>query len=266
MASEELHEQLHKDFSLDGKGALIIGAEHPAGRVAAIVLAEAGARVMLASQDPGTDAQLKEVLKAVQEAGADKAELRVQDAGIRADLSAAMDLAVKRFGRLDILVNALDAPWYGPADTADDSAFDQVIDNNLRTVWMSCQEGARVMLRDGGGAIVNVNSIIAQRGVVNASLYCAAKAAVLNLTRAFAMEWARAGIRVNTLQAGWLDEPASPLSVDQEFRNNLLKYLPDNRPVKAEELAGALLYLVSPAAAFVTGESITVDGALMCRV
>jgi NAD(P)-dependent dehydrogenase (short-subunit alcohol dehydrogenase family) len=252
-------------FSLDGKGALVIGAEHPIGRAAAVTLAEAGARILVASREPGTDAQLKETAKAVQDAGA-KAVVRVQNAAIRADLSATVDLAAKEIGRLDIAVNALDAPWYGPADSADDSTFDRVFENNFKTVWMACQEEGRVMLRNGSGAIVNITSILAQRGVHNASLYCAAKAAVLNLTRALAIEWARGGIRVNALEAGWLDEPASPVLADEDFKKSLLKYLPENRLVAPKDLGGALLYLVSPVAGFVTGESIVVDGALMCRV
>jgi 2-deoxy-D-gluconate 3-dehydrogenase len=254
-----------KDFSLEGKGAVVIGAENPTGRAAAVALAEGGARVLLASQDPGTGAQLNDVAKAIAAAGA-KPEVREQNAAIRADLAATADLAVKKLGRLDILVNALDSPWYGPAEAADDSAFERVIENNLKTVWMACQEGGRVMLPRGGGAIVNITSVLAQRGVANASLYCAAKAAVLNLTRSLAMEWGRKGIRVNAIEAGWLDEPESPTRTDEDFKKNLLKYLPYNRLVKPEELAGALLYLVSPAAGFVTGESIVVDGGLMCRV
>jgi NAD(P)-dependent dehydrogenase (short-subunit alcohol dehydrogenase family) len=252
-------------FSLAGKGALVIGAEHPVGRAAAVTLAEAGAKIMLASREPGNDALLKETTKAVQAAGA-KPIVRVQNAAIRADLSATADLAASELGRLDILVNALDAPWYGPADSADDSAFDRVIEDNFKTVWMACQEGGRVMLRQGGGAIVNITSILGQRGVPNASLYCAAKAAVLNLTRALAIEWARSGIRVNAIETGWLDEEASPANANEDFKKNLLKYLPENRLVAPEDLSGALLYLVSPAAGFVTGESIIVDGALMCRV
>ena len=124
-----------------------------------------------------------------------------------------------------------------------------------------------MMLRQGGGVIVNITSVLAERGVPNAALYCAAKAAVLNLTRALALEWARKGIRVNAIEAGWLDDESSPAAnKDDEFSKTLLKYLPDNRLVKPEELGGALLYLVSPAAGFVTGESIAVDGALLRRV
>jgi NAD(P)-dependent dehydrogenase (short-subunit alcohol dehydrogenase family) len=253
------------DFSLQGKGALIVGAEHAVGRAAAVTLAEAGAKIVIASQEPGTDKQLKEVAKLVGAAGG-KAVVRVQSAALRADASATADLAAKELGGLHILVNALDTPAYGPAEAADDTAFDKIVESNLKTVWMSCQEGARVMLRAGGGVIVNITSVLAERGVPNAALYCAAKAAVLNLTRALALEWARKGIRLNAIQAGWLDDESSPAARDNEFSKTLLKYLPDNRLVKPEELGGALLYLVSPAAGFVTGESIAVDGALRARV
>lgn len=253
------------DFSLEGKSALVVGAEHAVGRAAAVALAEAGAKIVLASQEPGTDKQLKEVGKLVNAAGI-KPVIRVQSASMRADISATADFTAKQLGRLDILVNALDTPAYGPAEASDDTAFDKIMENNLKTVWMSCQEGARVMLRQSGGVIVNITSVLAERGVPNAALYCAAKAAVLNLTRALALEWARKGIRVNAIEAGWLDDESSAANKDNEFSKTLLKYLPDNRLVKPEELGGALLYLVSPAAGFVTGESIAVDGAVRARV
>jgi 2-deoxy-D-gluconate 3-dehydrogenase len=254
-----------KEFSLEGKAAVVIGAEHAVGRAAAAALAEAGAKILLASQEPGTEKQLKDAAKAIGASGA-KVSIRVQHAALRGDLSATAELAVKELGGLDILVNAIDAPFYAPADAADDSAFDKVIENNLKTVWMACQEGGRVMLRRGGGVIVNIISVLADRGVPNAALYCAAQAGVLNLTRALALEWARKGIRINAIKAGWLEEAKSAATNEDEFSKNLLKYLPDNQLIKPEELGGALLYLVSPAAAFVTGESIAVDGGLLCRV
>jgi NAD(P)-dependent dehydrogenase (short-subunit alcohol dehydrogenase family) len=253
------------DFSLEGKSALVVGAEHAVGRAAAVALAEAGAKIAIASQEPGTDKQLKEVAKLVSASGI-KAVVRVQDAATRADASATADFAAKELGGLHIVVNALDTPAFGPAEAGDDTTFDKVMENNLKTVWMSCQEGARVMLRAGGGVIVNITSVLAERGVPSAALYCAAQAAVLNLTRALALEWARKGIRVNALEAGWLDDESSPAAMNNEFGKTLLKYLPDNRLVKPEELGGALLYLVSPAAGFVTGEAIAVDGALRARV
>lgn len=255
----------NNDFSLDGKAALVIGAERAVGRAAARTLAEAGANLVVASQQPGAEDRIDQAVRAVQAAGR-KAIGRVLNAASRADLGAAVDLAVRQLGGLDILVTALDRPCYGPAEAAGDALFDSVLESNFKTVWMACQEAGRAMLQRGGGAIVNLTSVLAQRGVPNAALYCAAKAAVLNLTRALALEWARRNIRVNAIEAGWLEEETSPAARDEEFRRTLLKYLPYNRLVKPEELGGALLYLVSPAAAFVTGESIVVDGGLLCRV
>jgi len=254
-----------KDFALNGKAALVIGAEHPIGRVAAVTLAEAGAKVLIASQDAGTENALKEVAKAI-EATESKVLIRVQRAALRADLSATVDLAVTKLGSLDILVTALDTPFYGPAETADDSTFDRVFENNFKTTWMAFQEAGRVMLQRGGGVIVNINSVFAGRGVPNATLYCAAKGAVRNLVRALALEWARRGIRINLLECGWTEEPGSAALEPGDFSERLIKYLPYRRLLKPEEIAGALLYLVSPAAGFVTGESIAVDGGLLCRV
>src|SRR5271154_2229157 len=254
-----------KDFALNDKAALVIGAEHPVGRVAAITLAEAGAKVLIASKNAGTENALKEVARTI-EAGGSKAIIQVQRAVLRADLSATVDLAVSQLGSLDILVTALDSPFYGPAESADDSTFDRVFEDNFKTAWMAFQEAGRVMLQNGGGVIVNINSVLAERGVPNATLYCAAKGAVRNLIRALALEWARRGIRLNMLECGWIAEKDSVALEPGDFSDKLLKYLPYRRLLKPEEIAGALLYLVSPAAGFVTGESIAVDGGLLCRV
>ncbi len=254
-----------KDFALNGKAALVIGAEHAVGRVAAVTLVEAGAQVMIASQDAGAESALGEVARAIEAAGS-KALIRVQRAALRADLSATFDLAVSKFGGLDILVTALDEPFYGPAEAAADAVFDRVLEQNFRNAWMAFQEAGRVMLPRGGGVIVNLNSVLAERGVPNATLYCAAKGAVRNLVRALSLEWARRGIRLNMLECGWTGEEGSVALEPGGFSDKLIKYLPYRRLLKPEEIAGALLYLVSPAAGFVTGESIAVDGGLLCRV
>jgi NAD(P)-dependent dehydrogenase (short-subunit alcohol dehydrogenase family) len=254
------------DFTLADKSALVIGAEHPAGRIAAAALAEAGARLMIASQEPGTAEPINETVRAAQAAGAKTAPItQIQNAAIRADIRSTIDKAVKRLGGLDVMVTALDAPYYAPAEAGDDAIFDRVMESNVKSVWVACQEGARAM-RQRGGSIVVVSSVLAERGVPGASLYCAAKGAVANLVRALALEWAREKIRINLLEAGWMAEEGNPATANDEFAATLLKYLPYKRLVKPEELAGALLYLASPASGFVTGEAIAIDGGLLCRV
>jgi NAD(P)-dependent dehydrogenase (short-subunit alcohol dehydrogenase family) len=254
------------DFTLTDKAALVLGAEHPAGRVAAAAMAEAGARLMVASQEPGTDEALQDTVKAVQAAGGKAPVVQVQDATIRADVRSTIDNAVKQLGGLDVMVSALDAPYLAPSEAADDAAFDRVIEGNLKSVWIACQESGRIMLQRGGGSIVVITSVLAERGVPGASLYCAAKGAVANLVRALSLEWARQNVRINLLEAGWMAEPGSPAMADDEFSKRLLRYLPYKRLVEPEELAGALLYLASPASNFVTGEAVAVDGGLLCRV
>jgi glucose 1-dehydrogenase len=175
-------------------------------------------------------------------------------------------LAVRELGGLDILVTALDKQFYGPINTADDSVFDRILEENFKSVWLACQEAGRVMLERSGGVIVNINNVMAERGVPNAALYCAAKGAVRNLIRSLALEWARRNIRINLLECGWLDTADSPAAQEGEFSERLIKYLPYRRLLKPDEIAGALLYLVSPAAGFVTGTSIAIDGGLLCRV
>jgi 2-deoxy-D-gluconate 3-dehydrogenase len=253
-------------FSLSGKRALVVGAEHLVGRTAAVTLVEAGARVLLASQEPGTDEALETTAKAVLAAGQPNPPVQMQSAALRADVAATVDLTVRELGGLDILVTALDQQFYGPIDIVDDSIFDRVLEENFKSVWLACQEAGRVMLQRGGGVIVNINNVMAERGVPNATLYCAAKGAVRNLIRALALEWARRKIRVNLLECGWLDTADSPATQEDEFSERLIKYLPYRRLLKPDEIAGALLYLVSPAAGFVTGTSVAIDGGLLCRV
>jgi 2-deoxy-D-gluconate 3-dehydrogenase len=254
-----------QEFSIEGKAALVIGAELPLGAAAAQTLAEAGANVVLASQEPGTGDELKELAKKIGGLGR-KAVVRIQSAVTRADLSASVDLTVKELGSLDIAINALDVPFFAPVEATDDIAFEKVIENNLKTVWMACQEAGRTMAQRGGGAVVNIVSIMAERGVPNASLYTAAQAAVLSLTRSLALEWARKGVRVNAIEMGWVEDERSPAVKDEKFGQSLIKYLPEQRLMKPQEMGGALLYLVSPAAAYVTGQSVAIDGGLLCRV
>jgi len=255
-----------KDFSLSGKRALGIGAEHPVGRTAAVALVEAGARVSLASQEPRTGEALNTTVNAVHAAGQRNPLVQIQDAALRADVRTSIGSTVKELGGLDILVTALDKQLYAPIESIDDSVFDRLLEQNFKSVWLACQEAGRVMLEQGGGVIVNINNVMAERGVPNATLYCAAKGAVRNLVRALALEWARRNIRINLLECGWLDTADSPATQEDEFSERLIKYLPYRRLLRPDEIAGALLYLASPAAGFVTGTSMAVDGGLLCRV
>jgi NAD(P)-dependent dehydrogenase (short-subunit alcohol dehydrogenase family) len=254
------------DLLLNGKRALVIGAEHPVGRTAAVALVEAGARVLLASQAPGTGQALDVTANAVSAAGQRNPPVRIQSAARRADVRSTIDLTVQELGGLEILVTALDQQLYAPIENIDDSAFDRVLEENFKSVWLACQEAGHVMLQNGGGVIVNINNVMAERGVPNATIYCAAKGAVRNLVRALALEWARRNIRVNLLECGWLDSADNPATQEGEFSERLVKYLPYRRLLKPDEIAGALLYLVSPASGFVTGTAVAVDGGLLCRV
>ena len=231
-----------------------------------MALVEAGARVLLASQEPGSEETMAATAKAIQAAGQRNPPIQIQTAAMRADVSATVDLTVRELGGLDILVTALDKQVYGPIDSIDDSLFDRVMEENFKSVWLACQEAGRVMLQRGGGSIVNINNVMAERGVPNATLYCAAKGAVRNMVRALALEWARRNIRINSLECGWLDTADSPANQEGEFSERLIKYLPYRRLLTPGEIAGALLYLVSPAAGFVTGTSVAIDGGLLCRV
>ncbi len=212
------------------------------------------------------DKALKATVEAVQSAGQQNPPVQSQSAGQRSQVRATVESTVRQLGGLDILVTALDKQLYAPIEDVDDSTFDLVLQENFKSVWLCCQEAGRVMLERSGGAIVAIDNVTAERGLPNATLYCAAKGAVRNLVRALALEWARRNIRINLLECGWLDTANNPATQQGEFSERLIKYLPYRRLLKPDEIAGALLYLVSPAAGFVTGTSLAVDGGLLCRV
>jgi NAD(P)-dependent dehydrogenase (short-subunit alcohol dehydrogenase family) len=140
----------------------------------------------------------------------------------------------------------------------------RVIDVNLTGVFLACHAAGREMLKQQSGRIVNISSVLAERGMANGSAYCAAQAGVLNMTRALALEWARTGVTVNAVGAGWID--AGGFLADENMRRQLERYLPYKRLAQPDEISGAVLYLASDAAAYLTGQVIWIEGGALSHV
>lgn len=256
---------MREQFSLQGKNALVIGASNSLGRASAVALADAGANVGVTTT---TRLQREEVTanSCANEIWAlnRKGFAQAIDAADEADVQAAIQRGVSEFGRLDILVNAQDLPFAKPLAEITPSEWRRVIDVNLTGVYLACRAAAEVMLRQASGRIINVSSLLGERGMANGSAYCAAQAGVLNLTRALALEWARNGITVNAIGAGWTE--GMGIIGGAENKQQLERYLPYKRLARPDEISGAAVYLASDAAAYLTGQVIWMEGGALSHV
>jgi NAD(P)-dependent dehydrogenase (short-subunit alcohol dehydrogenase family) len=253
------------EFSLEGKSALVIGASNSIGRAIAVALGEAGANVGVATT---TRAQAEEVLanSCANELWALNRKNFAQaiDAADEREVRLLIDRAVSEFGKLDVLVNAQDLPFAKPAFDTAYLEWKRVVDTNLGGVFLAAREAGRVMLAAGGGRIINVASVLGERGLSNGAAYCAAQAGVFNLTRALALEWARDGVNVNAIGAGWTE--GMGIIGSEESRQQLERYLPYKRLARPDEIAGAAVYLASDTSAYLTGQVIWIEGGALSHV
>jgi NAD(P)-dependent dehydrogenase (short-subunit alcohol dehydrogenase family) len=243
---------------LDGKVAILTGATEGIGRATALLLAERGARLVLVArrQAPG-DALVAEL-------GAERAAFLAADVTDPSTPRRAVDLAVERFGAVDILVNNAAMDYAKPILDAPEEEWRQVFEVNTFSVLRMIQ-GVAPAMRERGGCIVNVTSRLASIGVPSLNVYGAAKGAVAQLTRGAAIELVEHGIRVNAVAPGltetplvraWLDDQPDP----KAFRDEVAATIPQRRFARPEEVAAAIAYLCSDDAGHVTGASIAVDG------
>jgi NAD(P)-dependent dehydrogenase (short-subunit alcohol dehydrogenase family) len=252
-------------FSLQNKAALVIGASTPIGRATAIALAEAGAQVALTTIQPG-EQEAAAVHACVRDlrafTGSGFAE--VIDTTSEEDIAAVVHRTVAALGGLDILVNAPDLPYAKPLLDVTLREWHRVLEVNLTSVYLACRAASGPMLAQGQGRIINVISLLGERGMANGSAYCAAQAGVLNLTRALALEWARNGITVNAVGAGWTE--GMKLVADEPLKQQLTRYLPHRRLAQPHEIGEAVVYLASDTAGFLTGQVMWIDGGVRSRL
>ena len=254
-------------FALDGKRALVIGASNAIGRAIAVALAEAGADVAVATTTPLKDEETAANSCANEIWALDrKGFAQAIEAADEADVNALIERTVAELGGIELLVNAHDLPFAKPAPETDFAEWRRVIDVNLGGPFLACRAAGQRMLADGhpGGSIINVASVLGERGLANGAAYCSAQAGVLNLTRALALEWARGGVRVNAIGAGWTEGMA--MAGDDESRAKLERYLPYKRLARPDEIAGIAVYLASDVSAYLTGQVVWVEGGALSHV
>jgi NAD(P)-dependent dehydrogenase (short-subunit alcohol dehydrogenase family) len=244
-------------FDLSGRVALVNGGSRGIGAAVARLLAAHGAELIVTSR---RSAGVESVAAAIRAAGG-RATAMVCHAGAPAQLEQTFDEVERRCGGLDILVNnAVTNPYYGPILDSPLDAVDKTLEVNLRGCFLASMLAGRRMRARGRGAIVNTSSINAERPGHLQGIYSVTKAGIVAMTRAFAKECAVHGIRVNAVLPGLTDTRfAAALIGDEGLRQGLLRQIPMGRVARPEEIAPAVLYLVSDAAACVTGACLPVD-------
>ncbi len=247
---------------LAGKVAVITGAGSGIGRVAASLFAAEGAAVVVAD----VDASLADVAVDEITAAGGTACAVVVDVSDEHQVHAMVETAMTRFGGLHILFN--NAGIFpdddgGVLDTPPET-WQRVMDVNLKGVWLGCRAAVPAMLDSGGGSIVNVASFVALMGAATAQIaYTASKGGVLALTRELAVEYARSGIRANSLCPGPIETPLlAALLANPDRRQRRLVHIPIGRFGRPEEIAKAALFLASDDSSFVTGSALVVDGGI----
>ncbi|MDX1736323.1 MAG: SDR family oxidoreductase [Halioglobus sp.] len=247
-------------FDLTGKIALVTGASRGIGEAIAHLLAEQGAHVIVSSRK-------LEGCQAVADAIAGNggsAEALACHVGNMDDIANTFAHIRDAHGRLDILINnAATNPYFGHILDTDLAAYNKTVEVNLRGYFFMSVEGGRMMREQGGGAIVNTASVNALRPAPMQGVYSITKAAVVNMTKAFARECAPDGIRVNALLPGLTKTKfADALFTNDAIYEAAMTQIPMGRHAEPREMAGTVLYLVSDAASFTTGECIVVDGGM----
>jgi meso-butanediol dehydrogenase/(S,S)-butanediol dehydrogenase/diacetyl reductase len=243
----------------EGRVALITGAASGIGAATARRLADEGARLMLV--DCNADG-LAAVADGIEASGADVGTWTA-DVSDRALVEAATDAAAERFGRLDVVVNNAGIGCYGKTPDLDPETWHRVIGVDLHSVYYGCRAAIPHLRASGGGAIVNTASISGLFGDYGLAAYNAAKGAVVNYTRALAIDHARENIRVNAVCPGAVDTAlTAPLLANAGMVAEYAALIPMGRPGRAEEIASVVAFLASPDAAYVTGAAIVVDGGL----
>lgn len=244
-------------FDVSGEIALVTGGGTGLGFAMAQALADNGARVALASNDPES---LEAAVKAIVSLGG-KAMAVSLDVRQDETISAAFDQVEAAFGPIGVLVNNAGIAHRDKATHLSLETFRNVMAVNVDGAFLVAQEAARRMIRDGrGGSIINISSVLSSLPVRQTLAYGASKAAVSQMTRCLALEWAKHGIRVNEIRPGWFETELTDPFLKGPGAKVMAGQNPTGRLGDARDLGGALLLLASKAGAYMTGSSITVDG------
>ncbi len=243
---------------LQGKVALVTGASRGIGRAIAVKLAQAGAAVVVNYQ--GNEAAARETLALIQQAGG-KGLLYKADVTDSAEVEAMFKAILSEYGRLDILVNNAGITRDGLIMRLKDGDWSQVINTNLTGVFNCCRAAAKPMMKQRGGRIINISSVVGLEGNAGQVNYAAAKAGLLGLTKSLAKELASRAIMVNAVAPGFIKTDMTD-TISDEAKQLLAERIPVGRLGNPDDVADLVLFLAGDGAGYITGQVIAVDGGM----
>jgi len=250
-------------FDLQGKIALVTGAARGLGRAIALALAEAGADVALGLRDASSDSGVTAEIVA-----RGRRPLPLQMEMTRPEqVRQAVEATVQYFGRLDILVNNAGIAPDNLAENVTEEDFDRTLAINLKGTFFACQAAGQIMIRQKSGCIINMSSQAAFAALPTESVYCMTKAGISHLTKCLAVEWGKYNINVNAVAPTFIHTPGTePALADAAFRQDVIDRIAAlHRIGEPVEVAGAVVFLASPAASLITGHTLVIDGGWTAR-
>jgi len=250
-------------FDLNGQTALVTGAARGLGRAISLALANAGANVALGLRDKSTGGELVREIEAL---GRKALPLQMDMTHLE-QVSRAVEDTVSHFGRLDILVNNAGVAPENPAESVREEDFDLTLAINLKGTFFAAQAAARVMIRQQAGCIINMSSQAGFAALPGESVYCMTKAAIAHLTKCLAVEWGKHSITVNAVAPTFIHTPGTEQCLaDPAFRADVVERIAAlHRIGEPMDVAGAVVFLASPAAALITGHTMLIDGGWTAR-
>jgi NAD(P)-dependent dehydrogenase (short-subunit alcohol dehydrogenase family) len=253
----------YPQFGLNGRVALVTGAARGLGRAISLALANAGADVALGLRDVQADSGLAaEIRKMGRKALPLQMDMRMME-----QIYCAVDETAKQFGQIDILVNNAGIAPENLAENVREEDFDATLSVNLKGTFFASQAVGRQMIRKRSGTIINMSSQAGFAALPTESIYCMTKAGIAHLTRCLAVEWGKYGITVNAVAPTFIRTPGTESALaDPAFHADTLERIAAlHRIGEPMEVAGAIVFLASPAASLITGETILIDGGWTAR-